>query len=172
VFFGGTDPSNQTAKALEAIGQLCDPRIAVDVVVGRNNPHRQKLRTICQSLPNTSFHCQVRDMAERMAAADLSIGAGGIATWERCFLGLPSITVAISSNQQESLENAATNGCVVNLGADAFVTVRQLRDTLSSLMKDPARLSSISGSCLDVTRRQQGQDQIIDSSPAGILCLS
>lgn len=41
VSFGGSDPSNETAKALEAIGLLGKPEIAVDVVVGSSNPHRE-----------------------------------------------------------------------------------------------------------------------------------
>ncbi|HDL08410.1 MAG TPA: UDP-2,4-diacetamido-2,4,6-trideoxy-beta-L-altropyranose hydrolase [Desulfobacteraceae bacterium] len=37
IFFGGSDPSNETAKALEAVRMLNRPDIAVDVVVGAFN---------------------------------------------------------------------------------------------------------------------------------------
>lgn len=161
VFFGGTDPSNETEKALEAIRQVGRPEIVVDVVVGRNNPHRRKLRSLCESLPNSLLNCQVNDMAERMARADLGIGAGGITTWERCFLGLPSITVAIAPNQHESLENAAAVGCVVNLGWGGTVSRQQLSDVLSTLVNDPARLREMTRRCIDITGRGQGQDELV-----------
>lgn len=47
----------------------------------------------------TEVAVDVSDMAARMEAADLAIGAGGATTWERCALGLPSIIVQIAENQ-------------------------------------------------------------------------
>ena len=55
VFFGGADPSNETAKALRAIQRLDRPEIAVDVVVGAANPHRAEIEALCAELPNASF---------------------------------------------------------------------------------------------------------------------
>ena len=43
---------------------------------------------------------QVSNMAELIAAADLSLCAGGATMWERYFLGLPSITVIFADNQE------------------------------------------------------------------------
>ena len=94
VFFGGSDAGNETAKALEAIRLLNRPEIAVDVVVGGINPHRRQIEELCAGWPATTCHCQVNNMAELMAGADLAIGAGGTTTWERCCLGLPSVTSA------------------------------------------------------------------------------
>jgi hypothetical protein len=71
VFFGGADPSNETAKALRAIQRLDRPEIAVVVVVGAANPHRAEIEALCAELPNASFHCQVANMAELMARADI-----------------------------------------------------------------------------------------------------
>ena len=44
-------------------------------------------------------HVQTSYMAKLMADADLAIGAGGSASWERCCLGLPSLLVALADNQ-------------------------------------------------------------------------
>jgi len=162
IFFGGTDADNHTGKALQAMRLLGRPEIAVDVVAGCNNPHGQELLTLCASTPNTALNYQVRNMAERMAAADLGIGAGGITTWERCFLGLPCITVAIAANQQESLENAAAIGCVVNLGWSKSVSAQQLRNSVANLLEDPARLRAMTQACLNVTSRRQGRDELVD----------
>ena len=40
-----------------------------------------------------------------MSKSDLGIGAGGSTTWERCFLGLPSILI-VTDNNQKSIANS------------------------------------------------------------------
>ena len=44
------------------------------------------------------------------AAADLAIGAGGSSTWERCCLGLPTITVVLADNQRGAAAALAERG--------------------------------------------------------------
>jgi UDP-2,4-diacetamido-2,4,6-trideoxy-beta-L-altropyranose hydrolase len=106
IFFGGSDPSNETAKALEAIRMLNRPDIAVDVVVGSANPHKDKINELCAAMSNIAYHCQVENMAKLMADADLFIGGGGSTTWERCCLGLPGLIISTAINQ-----NAIAVGC-------------------------------------------------------------
>jgi len=106
VFFGGSDPTNETAKALEAIRMLNRPDIAVDVVVGSANPNKDKINKLCASITNVNYHCQVSNMAKLMADADLFIGGGGSTVWERCCLGLPSLIISTARNQ-----NAIAVGC-------------------------------------------------------------
>lgn len=36
-----------------------------------------------------------------MVSTDLAIGAGGTSTWERCTLGIPSITIILATNQEK-----------------------------------------------------------------------
>ena len=83
VSFGGSDPTNETVKALEAIHLLGKTNIEVDVVIGTSSIHRETIATICDLMQEVKIHYQVSNMAELMANADLSIGAGGATTWER-----------------------------------------------------------------------------------------
>lgn len=116
VFFGGADPTNETKKALEAIKMLNRPDIKIDVVVGSSNPQKLKIANICESIPNTEYHCQVDNVAELMVKADLAIGAGGSATWERCSVGLPAITIAIAANQDQAKKDIIVKKSQWNLG--------------------------------------------------------
>lgn len=77
------------------------PDIAVYVVVGAANPGKDRIREICSTMSNMHYHCQVNNIAQLMVRADLAIGAGGSTMLERCYLGLPSITVVIADNQIE-----------------------------------------------------------------------
>jgi UDP-2,4-diacetamido-2,4,6-trideoxy-beta-L-altropyranose hydrolase len=100
IFLGSSDITNQTASALRAIQQLERPDIVADVVVGASNPNKEEVMQLCKTLPNTNYLCQVDNMAELMLKADLALGAGGSTTWERCYMGLPTIVVAVAKNQE------------------------------------------------------------------------
>lgn len=136
IFYGGSDPTNETAKALEAVKRLDRP-IAFDVVVGVATPNRERIREICSGMINTNFYCQVENMAELMAEADLALGAGGAATWERCYLGLPSLVTIVAENQRETVEALAEDGVVCNLGWHRDVIVDQLVESIKALLEDP-----------------------------------
>ncbi|HHU52398.1 MAG TPA: UDP-2,4-diacetamido-2,4,6-trideoxy-beta-L-altropyranose hydrolase [Firmicutes bacterium] len=136
VFFGGSDPTNETKKALEAIQLLNRPEIAVDVVVGATNPHQEEIKKLCSEMPNTTYHCQVENMAELMAAADLAIGAGGTATWERLYLELPTIAIAVAENQVETLEALGEVGMVWYLGKNNGMPLKSLVNKLKDLFSN------------------------------------
>jgi UDP-2,4-diacetamido-2,4,6-trideoxy-beta-L-altropyranose hydrolase len=116
ISFGGSDPSNETTKALQAIKILNMKDLNVDVVIWNINPHKEKIKQICTTMPNTKFYSNVDNIGELMSKADLAIGAGGTTTWERCCLGLPSIVSTVSRNQNELTKTIAKKNCVVNLG--------------------------------------------------------
>lgn len=137
IFFGGVDPTNETAKALEAVQLLNRPEIIVDVVVGAANSHTDLLQKQFADLTNITVRGQVKNMAELMANADLAIGAGGTATWERCCLGLPTITIVIADNQREMIETIAGRGAVWNMGWHASVSANDLRDRLKYALVNP-----------------------------------
>ena len=137
IFFGGVDPTNETAKVLEAVQMLNRPEIIVDVIVGDANPHADQLRKQCADRTNITLYSQVKNMAELMANADLAIGAGGTTTWERCCLGLPTITLVIADNQREMIETIAGRGAVWNMGWHASVSADDLRDRLKYALVNP-----------------------------------
>jgi UDP-2,4-diacetamido-2,4,6-trideoxy-beta-L-altropyranose hydrolase len=122
IFFGASDQTNETGKALRAITSLNRPDISLDVIVGGVNPHKEEIKSLCQKIPNATYHRQVANMAELMASADLAIGAGGTTTWERCYLKLPSITVVLADNQQETTNAVASTGASLVLGRSGEVT--------------------------------------------------
>jgi UDP-2,4-diacetamido-2,4,6-trideoxy-beta-L-altropyranose hydrolase len=144
VFFGGSDLSNETAKALEAIRLLNRTEIVVDVVVGASNPKGDQIREICQGMPNTCFHLQVGNIAELMALADLAIGAGGTTTWERCCLGLPTLALVLADNQREIVEAMSAAGAMRNVGWHADVTSLGLAEVLRMALASPDHLKAMS----------------------------
>jgi UDP-2,4-diacetamido-2,4,6-trideoxy-beta-L-altropyranose hydrolase len=139
VCYGGSDPGNETAKALSAIKSLSLPWLAVDVAIGLSNPHADSISGLCQEMPLAELHRGADNMAELMTRADLAIGAGGVMSWERCCLALPTIAVDIADNQTGALTALAGCGSVAYLGSASSVTVDQIAGTLQSMLDDPAR---------------------------------
>ena len=143
VFLGGTDQRDVTGLALDALADAEFAALAVDVVVGANNPHRESLKTKASNRPNTRLHEPTSQVAELMAEADIAIGAGGGTTWERLCLGLPSVIVSIAANQVPACEALSRSGLIKYLGTDADVTVASLRRALSSFVKYPGSLAEL-----------------------------
>ena len=155
VFFGGTDPTEETIKALEAIKELDISEIEINVVVGASNPKCHEIKLMCEGMLNTSFHCQVSNMAELMWKADLAIGAGGSMTWERCFLGLPSLTIVVAVNQSELTKAIAKLGTSVNMGWYRDIGVIEIKKTLNEILQTPFELKGMEKRCFEVINRKK-----------------
>ncbi len=143
VFFGGMDADNHTSRAIEVLRQICGTEIAVDVVIGAAHSQREHIESQCLKY---SFHCHVETsrMAELMANADLSIGAGGSATWERCSLGLPSLVVPIASNQIEITSALDSFGACQNIDSQNVVSEIAIRHAIIEILRNPDRLHAMS----------------------------
>lgn len=152
VFFGGSDPANQTTCVLHGIRLLNLSDILVDVVVGAANPNKDFIRTFCDCLPNVSYHCQISNMAELIQNADLGIGAGGAAMWERCYLGLPTVTVVLADNQEKTTESVAALGAIDYLGWSHDLAPADYANSIEHLLSNPQRVREISRAALSVVQ--------------------
>ena len=138
VFYGGSDATRETEKAIHALLQLHLPAVDVDVVVGGSNRRREYIEKLCAQHDSLHYHIQVPNMAELMANADLCLGAGGTTTWERCFLGLPAIVTAIAENQFEICRDCAEVGLIHYLGRWNEVTEVDIARAVSKFMNPQA----------------------------------
>ena len=134
VFYGGGDATRETEKAIYALLQLDLSSVDVDVIVGGANAHRTEIEDLCVRHDFLHYHCQVSNIAELMANADLCLGAGGTTTWERCFLGLPAIVTAIAENQYAVCQACHDAGLIHYLGTAEEVTKENLKSAVLALM--------------------------------------
>jgi UDP-2,4-diacetamido-2,4,6-trideoxy-beta-L-altropyranose hydrolase len=111
IAFGGVDGSDLTTRAIEAAADLGLAEAQVDVVIGAQHHSRERIEAECDRL-GYGCHVQTKRIAELMAAADLAIGAGGSALWERCCMGLPALALLAAENQRAQLDEAAAHGLV------------------------------------------------------------
>jgi len=118
ISMGGVDAQDATSQILDALsGTDLPDDLRVSVIMGAQAPALEKVRGKARELPwPTEVLVDVSDMASRMAAADLAIGAGGSTTWERCCLGLPSMIVQIADNQAGIAHTLEKAGAALNPG--------------------------------------------------------
>ena len=143
VFMGGADSKNITSKALRAIHMLDRSDIAIDVVVGDLNQYHNEIKILTSKMPNTICHHNVEDMVNLMSSADLCIGAGGTTTWERCCVGLPTITIILAENQKNTSENLDKEGALLNLGWYHNVTENNIKEGIKGLIGNPQKMASM-----------------------------
>lgn len=144
IFFGGTDPTDETTKAIKALEHLDEDFYIVDVIVGATNPNGDPIKKLCDSLPNFNYYCQVHNMADFMKRADLMIGAGGAITWERCLLQLPSITVTIAENQIETTKLLHELRVTEYIGQSKNVTQSHIKKSVIQLLNDKQKVKQMS----------------------------
>jgi UDP-2,4-diacetamido-2,4,6-trideoxy-beta-L-altropyranose hydrolase len=143
VFFGGVDADNYTGLAIRALSGLDIKDIDVNVVIGAQHPCRSEIEQVCV-IQGYACYVQTTRMAELMAEADLAIGAGGSASWERCCLGLPALLTAFADNQINISIDLASIGACTFVGAKGAVNEQSLQSAIICALKNPDRQWEIS----------------------------
>ena len=147
VSYGGTDKSNETSKALNAIKNFDLSKIRVDVVIGERNLHADKIVKEVSVMKNIELHFQLPTLAKLMVKADLAIGAGGGTTWERIYLGLPSI-VTTNSDDQIAIPYLNEHGYLFWVGKSNDVSQKDLENKIGNLIQNPSTLINQSLRCM------------------------
>jgi UDP-2,4-diacetamido-2,4,6-trideoxy-beta-L-altropyranose hydrolase len=147
VSFGGSDPTGETEKALHGLMGLARRDLAIDVIVGEQNPRREGILALAAGLPGAVVHVQPGNMAEIVAAAHLAIGACGVSALERCYLGVPQLVIVVVDNQVASAAALAEAGVVVSLGASEDVEAHHIAATVADLLVQPERLAGMVAGC-------------------------
>lgn len=134
ISLGMTDPDGLSASMLDHV-LAADDTINIDVVAGSMSPGLSRLHAVAQRNARVRIHIDVTDMAELMQCADLAIGAAGSTSWERCCLGLPSLTLVLAENQRligSHLESAGAHRLAPDPASPAFT------NALSEILQDHA----------------------------------
>ncbi|WP_186400628.1 UDP-2,4-diacetamido-2,4,6-trideoxy-beta-L-altropyranose hydrolase [Stappia sp. P2PMeth1] len=138
VTLGGNDPLNATGLALEALDDPSFANIQIDLTLGLANPRLEAMKVRASAMPNVTVHVQSSRMSELMAKADVCLGAGGTTSWERCYMGLPSLVLVLAENQRDFAAKLERMGCARNLGPADRIDVDQLRGALLAAISNAA----------------------------------
>lgn len=114
------------------------------------NPNKERIKQLCSQVINTTFYCQVDNMAQLITSADMAIGAGGTVIWERCFWGLPSITIVIADNQRKTTEVVTGLGATLYIGESSTVNAQKISQFIMKMLDDPIMLSVMSKKAMEL----------------------
>lgn len=146
VNLGGTDPGGISGHALAVLAPLAFEGFMIDVVVGSLAPRRDALERAVASIPGATLHVDVVDMTQLYLAADLAVGAAGMAAWERCTLGLPTLMLTVADNQRAGAEALAELGGGIHLGTASAQHLLAVAGVARALAQSPDWLSIMSRS--------------------------
>jgi len=132
VSLGGVDPQNITTDVINELSKLCAlVDVEVNVVLGGQSPHINAVENAAKKAScKINVHVDSMRMAELMSQADLAIGASGSSSWERCALGLPTISYVIAENQKSIAEELTKNGASIMV-----MSTRDLSDAVAEIKK-------------------------------------
>ena len=143
VFMGGIDAANATQTVVQGVLALSANGLELEIVTTDANPNLAALRAEFGALRNVAITVDAHDMAQRLAAADIAIGAGGGAMLERACLGLPTVTISIAENQEPGAESLGLTGATLYLGRFKDIDAGSVRDALSVLLVSATLRSSL-----------------------------
>lgn len=141
ISLGATDPMNITSRVVSAAVGL---PLQIDVVLGAGSAQQQSIHDMSSSSNmKVRIHVDIADMAVLMSAADVSVGAGGSTSWERCCMGLPSLMVVRAENQRGIAAALDRAGAALNLGPSETLASQELTAALRMLCQDERRRTTM-----------------------------
>lgn len=138
VSLGLTDLGGITLKVVSRLL----PRLGdagLDVVLGAGAVSRGPLERLAARDPRVALHVETDAMTELCAGADLAVGAGGSSSWERCAVGLPTVTVVVAGNQEPGARALAAAGASEAVDARAPDFEAAFDRAFTGLMRSPER---------------------------------
>lgn len=121
VFFGGSDPTGECQKVIDAI-KLIDPLpFKVKIVTGALSKVKVNTNGIINN--NVEIVEFIESFEYEIKKSNYAFGASGVSNWERFCLELPSTVVSVASNQEELSEYLFELGAVRYLGSGNSTSV-------------------------------------------------
>lgn len=144
VNFGSTDPCGHTLNTLKGLsGITFSQSVEVLVLIGSSCPFLQDIKQKIKDLPyRVTMHIDSNQVANLITNSDIGIGAAGATTWERCFLGLPTLLVKTAENQADVINRVVSSGAALGYFHSLEDPVK-LNSALNELEKDYSKISDL-----------------------------
>ncbi|RKF19648.1 UDP-2,4-diacetamido-2,4,6-trideoxy-beta-L-altropyranose hydrolase [Alginatibacterium sediminis] len=152
VSLGGTDRNNVTKELMLMLeNSSLNSSVRITIIVGPNNPHQSSLVDVSNTSRFTNYKVlfAVSNMAEILSQHDLAIGASGASAWERCALGLPSISIELAENQKEICKILEHQGASIALGSPSELNGTKLEQALNYIQSNYQSMVSKSIALVD-----------------------
>ena len=155
IFFGSSDPSNETFKFIKAVKNF--DQLKFIILIGKLNKKISQIRSYCKNRKNIKIFYNVpNNLALRiMQNTNFAFGSGGINLTERLYLGIPSVAVSTAMNQRDAL--LALNKKIIHyLGSNKEIDISKIRQCMHEFIKYKKKYSILSK---NITRYYKKQNK-------------
>jgi len=140
---GGHGVSQEILKVLTALKDYPD-RVMIEVLLGTSSESLSLGQIIRDRFSGVAAYEHVDSVAQLMRNADLAVGTCGLAAWERCALGLPSLTVLTADNQQDDAQFLSELGAIRHFGKAESLSVGDWIAAFEWALQSPKELMKMS----------------------------
>jgi UDP-2,4-diacetamido-2,4,6-trideoxy-beta-L-altropyranose hydrolase len=136
VTFGGYDADNLALAAMRELAGLETPFTAI-VICSAGTGGLEEAETFAASHPDRFHVIPPTDILPLMAAADLTLCAGGTTSLELASLDIPMVLVTLAGNQEPGAAALDKAGCA-HLAGRGIAALPNAAKVLEDLLRDPA----------------------------------
>lgn len=133
---GGGDAGNIAGKILD---KIYDEKINYHLIIGRYNPHYQKMKSLEAQQKGVHIYHDVSDMASLMRHCDIAITAAGTTLYELAAVGVPFICFSYAENQEKLAEYMEQTGiayCGGRYHEEPYRTLEGIANAVCELTED------------------------------------
>lgn len=149
-FFGGTDPTGETLRLLEALNSTSPTEgLHFQIVFTKANSRYSAISSFSNS-DLYSLQESPISIATLMSKCQLYLGSGGTITWERMCLGLSGIVISVADNQAQSAADLAVAGFHIYAGKAQEIQYGEIIKELHQLASNRDSIKITSSMCQSV----------------------
>ena len=136
ITMGGTDPDNIAEKLLNWLIKFkqSNNKTQVTLVSNQASPFIENLKAIGTNHSWITIVSNPESMSKLMLTADIAIGSSGATAWERCCLGLPSLSIISAKNQSFLNKSLSKAGAIINLGHFSDLNYTNFTESLKQVI--------------------------------------
>lgn len=148
VSYGGSDPTDETTKALEAVHLLrhheqCHEWVGrVDVVVGQANTRPDAVIRFAKGIEDVIVHVAPRSLAPLLRNTDLFLTAGGNSMIEALTMRRPCLVTLTSDNQALMVAQLLERRVIFSLGDQAMVAPLDVAKAVTKILSEYEQFAS------------------------------
>ena len=128
---GGSDPEDQTSRILETTAPATRQ---LDVVAVLGPGYRGRAESLAKTLTNVTCRHRVEDMAALFNNVDLAVSAAGGTAMELAYMGVPTVLLALSEDQEKMAAALEAAGAAVYVGPWQDRIEARLRNSVETLV--------------------------------------
>lgn len=138
ISLGGFDIDNISQLAINALKALYNTSLTftATLILSSQSKHLARITSTVASLPWLTLELDCSTMSLQMLKADIAIGASGATAWERCCLGLPTLSIETASNQVLVSSSLLKQGAIINLGSSQCLSSSDIVEAFNKLLTD------------------------------------